>query len=142
MSKTFQVDVVSAEQEIWSGQAASVFATGIAGELGIYPRHTPLITVLRPGPVRVVDEEGEEQFFFCGGGILEVQPHVVTVLADTAMRGEDLDAAAAQKAKDEAERALADRTEAMEVAEAQAKLAEAIAQLQALERLRKSVTRK
>ena len=141
MSKTIQCDIVSAEHEIWSGQAAQVFATGVAGELGIYPRHTPLITQLKPGPVRVVDEAGEEQFFFCGGGIIEVMPHMVTVLADTAMRGEDLDATAAQRAKEEAERELADRTEAMEVAEAQAKLADAMAQLQALERLRKNVTR-
>ena len=140
--KTIQCDIVSAQDAIWSGQAAQVFATGVSGELGIYPRPTPLITQLKPGPVRVVDEAGEEQFFFCGGGIIEVQPHVVTVLADTAMRGADLDAAAAQKAKEEAERALADRTEAMEVAEAQAKLAEAIAQLQALEQLRKKVSRK
>lgn len=141
MSKTIQCDIVSAEAEIWSGQAAQIFATGVSGELGVYPRHAPLITQLRPGPVRVVDEFGEEQFFFCGGGIIEVQPHVVTVLADTAMRGEDLDATAAERARDEAERALADRTEAMEVAQAQAKLAEAIAQLQALERLRKSMKR-
>ena len=141
MSKTFQCDIVSAQDEIWSGQAAQVFATGIAGELGIYPRHTPLITQLKPGPVRVVDEAGEEQFFFCGGGIIEVQPHIVTVLADTAMRGEDIDATAAQKAREEAEREIADRTGEMEVAQAQAKLAEAIAQLQALERLRKSVKR-
>ncbi len=140
--KTIQCDIVSAQNEIWSGQAAQVFATGVSGELGVYPRHTPLITQLRPGPVRVVDESGAEQFFFCGGGIIEVQPHIVTVLADTAMRGEDIDAAAAAKAKEEAERALADRTEAMEVAEAQAKLAEAIAQLQALEQLRKNVKRK
>ncbi len=141
MSKTIQCDIVSAEAEIWSGQAAQIFATGVSGELGVYPRHAPLITQLRPGPVRVVDESGEEQFFFCGGGIIEVQPHVVTVLADTAMRGEDLDATAAERARDEAERALADRTEALEVAQAQAKLAEAIAQLQALERLRKSMKR-
>jgi len=139
--KTFQCDIVSAQNEIWSGKAAQVFATGVAGELGIYPRHTPLITQLKPGPVRVVDEEGEEQFFFCGGGIIEVQPHIVTVLADTAMRGEDLDATAAEKSREEAERALADRSEAMEVAQAQAKLAEAIAQLQALERLRKDLKR-
>ncbi len=141
MSKTFQFDIVSAQDEIWSGQAARVFATGVAGELGIYPRHTPLITQLKPGPVRVVDEQGEEQFFFVGGGIIEVQPHIVTVLADTAMRGADLDAAAAQKAKEEAEREIADRTGEMEVAQAQAKLAEAIAQLQALERLRKDLKR-
>ena len=139
--KTIQCDIVSAQDAIWSGQAAQVFATGVSGELGIYPRHTPLITQLKPGPVRVVDEQGEEQFFFVGGGIIEVQPHMVTVLADTAARGEDLDAAAAQKAKEEAERAIADRTGEMEVAEAQAKLAEAIAQLQALEQLRKKVKR-
>ena len=138
---TIQCDIVSAQDEIWSGQAAQVFAAGVSGDLGIYPRHTPLITQLKPGPVRVVDAEGNEQFFFCGGGIIEVQPHIVTVLADTAMRGEDIDAAAAEKAKEEAERALADRSEAMEVAEAQAKLAEAIAQLQALEQLRKKVSR-
>ena len=139
--KTIQCDIVSAQDAIWSGQAAQVFATGVSGELGIYPRHTPLITQLKPGPVRVVDEQGEEQFFLVGGGIIEVQPHMVTVLADTAARGEDLDAAAAQKAKEEAERAIADRTGEMEVAEAQAKLAEAIAQLQALEQLRKKVKR-
>jgi len=142
MTKTFQCDVVSAEKEIWSGQATQVFASGVAGELGIYPRHTPLITQLKPGPVRVVDANGEEQFFFCGGGIIEVQPHIVTVLADTAMRGADLDETAAQRAKEEAERALADRTEALEVAEAQARLVEAIAQLQALEQLRKKIARK
>ncbi len=141
MGKTFQCDIVSAQNEIWSGQAAQVFATGVSGELGIYPRHTPLITQLKPGPVRVVDENGEEQFFFCGGGIIEIQPHIVTVLADTAMRGEDIDATAAQKAKEEAEREVADRTGEMDVAQAQAKLAEAIAQLQAIERLRKNITR-
>jgi F-type H+-transporting ATPase subunit epsilon len=141
MAKTIQCDIVSAQNEIWSGQATQVFATGVSGELGIYPRHTPLITQLKPGPVRVVDEAGEEQFFFCGGGIIEVQPHIVTVLADTAMRGEDIDAAAAQQAKEEAEREVADRTGEIEVAQAQAKLAEAIAQLQALERLRKNIKR-
>lgn len=139
--KTIQCDIVSAQDEIWSGQAAQVFATGVTGELGIYPRHTPLITELKPGPVRVVDAEGEEQFFFCGGGIIEVQPHMVTVLADTAMRGSDIDATAAQRAREEAERALADRGEGVEVAEAQAKLADAMAQLQALEQLRKKVSR-
>lgn len=140
--KTIQCDIVSAQNEIWSGQAAQVFASGVSGELGIYPRHTPLITQLKPGPVRVVDADGEEQFFFCGGGIIEVQPHIVTVLADTAMRGADIDATAAERAREEAERALADRTDAMEVAEAQSKLANAMAQLQALEQLRKKVSRK
>ena len=141
MSKTMKCDIVSAEKAIWSGQAAQVYATGVSGELGIYPRHTPLITQIKPGPVRVVDEGGDEQFFFCGGGIIEVQPHIVTVLADTAMRGDDLDAAAAQRAKEEAERELQNRQGDMEVAEAQAKLAEAIAQLQALEQLRKKLKR-
>jgi F-type H+-transporting ATPase subunit epsilon len=139
MSKTIQCDIVSAQEQIWSGQAAQVFATGVSGDLGIYPRHTPLITQLKPGPVRVVDAQGEEQFFFVGGGIIEVQPHMVTVLADTAVRAKDLDAAAAQRAKEEAERILAQRTGDMEVAEAQSKLAEAVAQLQALEQLRRKV---
>ena len=141
MTKTIRCDIVSAHKEIFSGEVAMVFATGIAGELGISPRHAPLITQLKPGPVRVQDAAGEEQFFFVSGGIIEVQPHVVTVMADTAMRGEDLDQAAAQAAKAEAERALADRTGEMEIAEAQSKLLEAVAQLQALERLRKNLKR-
>jgi len=141
MTKTIRCDIVSAHKEIFSGEVAMVFATGIAGELGISPRHAPLITQLKPGPVRVQDADGEEQFFFVSGGIIEVQPHVVTVMADTAMRGEDLDQAAAQAAKAEAERALADRTGEMEIAEAQSKLLEAVAQLQALERLRKNLKR-
>ncbi len=141
MSKTIRCDIVSAHEEIYSGDAAMIFATGMAGELGISPRHAPLITQLKPGPVRVQQPNGEEAFFFVGGGILEVQPHVVTVLADTAVRADDLDEAAAVRAKEEAERELQDRTGDMEVAEAQAKLAEAIAQLQALERLRKNLKR-
>lgn len=141
MSKTIHCDVVSAEKEIFSGEAKMVYATGAVGELGISPRHAPLITQLKPGPVRVEKENGEEEFIFVGGGILEVQPHVVTVLADTATRGADLDAAAAEKAREEAERELADRTGEIEVAEAQAKLAEAVAQLQAIEQLRRKVKR-
>jgi F-type H+-transporting ATPase subunit epsilon len=141
MNKTIRCDIVSAHEEIFSGEAAMVFATGTVGELGITPRHAPLITQLKPGPVRVLQPDGEEAFFFVGGGILEVQPHIVTVLADTAVRADDLDAAAAQRAKEEAERELADRTGEMEIAEAQAKLAEAIAQLQALEQLRKKLKR-
>ena len=139
MTKTVRCDVVSAHGEVFSGEAAMVFATGVSGELGITPRHAPLITQLKPGPVRVQDVNGEEQFFFVGGGIIEVQPHVITILADTAMRGDDLDEAAARAAKAEAERELADRTGEMEVAEAQAKLLEAVAQLQAMERLRKNL---
>jgi F-type H+-transporting ATPase subunit epsilon len=116
-----------------------VVATGEMGELGIAPRHAPLITRLKPGQVRVILENGDEQFFYVSGGILEVQPQVVTVLADTAIRAKDLDEAAASKAKSEAERLLANRTDAMEIAEAQAQLAQAVAQLQALERLRKNL---
>ena len=109
------------------------------GELGIAPRHAPLITRLKPGQVRVIQPGGEEQFFYVSGGILEVQPQVVTILADTAVRAKDLDEVSAKKAKEEAERALANRGEGMDVAEAQAKLAEAMAQLQALERLRRNL---
>jgi F-type H+-transporting ATPase subunit epsilon len=141
MTKTIRCDIVSAHAEIFSGEATMVFATGIAGELGISPRHAPLITQLKPGPVRVQQPDGEEAFFFVSGGILEVQPHEITVLSDTATRGEDLDEAAAQAAKAEAERELADRTGEMEVAEAQARLLEAVAQLQAVERLRKNLKR-
>ncbi len=141
MSKTIRCDIVSAHEEIYSGDAAMIFATGLVGELGISPRHAPLITQLKPGPVRVLQPDGEEAFFFVGGGILEVQPHIVTVLADTAVRADDLDEAAAVRAKEEAERELQDRSGEMEVADAQAKLAEAIAQLRALERLRKEIKR-
>ena len=136
---TIRCDIVSAEQEIFHGEATLVVATGELGELGIAPRHAPLITRLKPGQVRVVLEGGEEQFFYVSGGILEVQPQVVTVLADTAIRAEDIDEAAVRKAKEEAERVLANRSEAMEVAEAQQRLAEVTAQLQALERLRKTL---
>jgi len=138
---TIQVDIVSAEAEIFSGEASMVVVTGEEGELGIVPRHAPLLTRIKPGQVRVMLPEGDEEFYYVSGGMLEVQPHVVTVLADTAARASDLDEAAALRAKEEAERALADRTADMEMAEAQAKLAEAIAQLAALERLRKNVKR-
>lgn len=136
---TIRVDIVSAESEIFRGEAQLVVASGEMGELGIAPRHAPLITRLKPGQVRVLLPSGEEQFFYISGGILEVQPQVVTVLADTAIRAKDLDEASAQKAKVEAERILANRTDSMEVAEAQAQLAQAVAQLQALERLRKNL---
>ena len=118
-----------------------LIASGIAGELGITPRHAPLITQLKAGPVRVLMEDGEEEFFFVSGGILEVQPHMITVLTDTATRGADIDEVAAKAAKAEAERQLADRTGEMEIAEAQAQLMQAAAQLAALEQLRKSIKR-
>ena len=139
MTNTLRVDIVSAEAEIFSGDATMLVATGELGELGVTPRHAPLITRLKPGHVDVVLATGERQQFYVSGGILEVQPQVVTVLADTVIRATDLDETAAQRAKKEAEDALANRTDAMEVAEAQAKLAEAMAQLQALERLRKNL---
>jgi F-type H+-transporting ATPase subunit epsilon len=139
MATTIRCDIVSAEEEIFHGNAQMVIATGEMGELGIAPRHAPLITRLKPGQVRVQLENGEEQFFYVSGGILEVQPSVVTVLADTAIRAKDLDEAAARNAKTEAERALANRSDALEIAQAQAQLAQAMAQLQALEHLRRSL---
>jgi F-type H+-transporting ATPase subunit epsilon len=137
MATTIRCEIVSAEAEIFHGNATLVVASGDEGELGIAPRHAPLITRLKPGQVRVIAENGEEQFFYVSGGIIEVQPQVVTVLADTAIRARDLDESAANHAKEQAERLLANRTDAMEVAQAQIELAQAIAQLQAIERLRK-----
>ena len=136
MASTIRCDIVSAEAEIFHGEAEMVVATG---ELGIAPRHAPLITRLKPGKVVVTLPGGEKLDFAISGGILEVQPQVVTVLADTAIRAQDIDEAAVLAAKAEAERILAHRGEAMEVAEAQLRLAETTAQLQALERLRKNL---
>ena len=139
MASTFRCDIVSAEEEIFHGEAVLLVATGELGELGIAPKHAPLITRLKPGKVVVTLPGGEQLDFAVSGGILEVQPTVVTVLADTAVRAQDIDEAAVRAAKDEAERVLAGRSEQMDVAEAQAKLAETMAQLQALERLRKNM---
>ena len=136
---TIRCDIVSAEAEIYSGEATLVVATGEIGELGIAPRHAPLITRLKPGQVRVQLENGEEQCFYVSGGILEVQPQVVTVLADTAIRARDLDEAAARRAKENAERLLANRADAVEIAQAQAELLQAVAQLRAIEQLRKQM---
>ncbi len=136
---TIRVDVVSAEAEIFTGDAKLVVVSGEMGELGIAPRHAPLITRIKPGQVRVIMPDDTEQYFYVSGGILEVQPHVVTVLADTAVRANDIDEAAANLAREEAERALVDRGDAMEIGEAQAKLAEANAQLHALAHLRKNL---
>jgi len=135
---TIQVDVVSAEELIFEGQAEFVALPGENGELGIYPRHTPLITRIRPGSVRVrVAGQSQEELVFVNGGILEVQPDRVTVLADAAVRGKDLDEAKANEAKRLAEEALATRKGDMDYARAQAELAEAVAQLAAIQRLRK-----
>ena len=139
MASTIRCDIVSAEEEIFHGEVQMVVATGEMGELGIAPRHAPLITRLKPGKVVVTTVGGEQLDFAISGGILEVQPQVVTILADTAIRANDIDEASVRAAKEEAERILAGRAEAMEVAEAQAKLAEVQAQLQALERLRKTL---
>ena len=139
MASTIRCDIVSAEAEIFHGEATLIVATGELGELGIAPKHAPLITRLRPGKVVVTQPNGEVLDFAISGGILEVQPTVVTVLADTAVRAQDIDEAKVRAAKEEAERILAHRGEAMEIAEAQARLAEVTAQLQALERLRKNL---
>ncbi|QYR52902.1 F0F1 ATP synthase subunit epsilon [Lysobacter soyae] len=139
MASTIRCDIVSAEAEIYSGEATLVVATGEIGELGIAPKHAPLITRLKPGKVVVTTPDGEQLDFAISGGILEVQPEMVTVLADTAVRAQDIDEAAVRKAKEEAERVLAGRGEAMDVAEAQQRLAEVSAQLAALERLRKNL---
>jgi F-type H+-transporting ATPase subunit epsilon len=137
MAMTIHVDIVSAESAIHSGLASMVYAPGEMGELGIAPRHTALITRLKPGDVRVQKEDGEIEHFYVSGGMLEVQPHVVTVLADTAIRAHDLDEAAAVEAKRRAEDALAGKAADFEYAKAQAELAEAVAQLRAIEKLRK-----
>ncbi len=134
---TIKVDVVSAEEQIFSGQAKFVALPGEAGELGILPGHTPLITRIRPGAVRIEAENGEEEFVFVAGGILEVQPGAVTVLADTAIRGNDLDEAKADQARKRAEEALQNSGSNIEYATAQAELAYATAQLAAIARLRK-----
>ena len=139
MSTTIRCDIVSAEAEIFQGEATLVVATGEMGELGIAPRHAPLITRLKPGKVVVTQADGTQLDFAIGGGILEVQPQVVTILADTAIRADDIDEAAVKAAKEEAERVLAGRGEAMDIAEAQQKMAEVMAQLSALERLRKNL---
>ncbi|WP_206955553.1 F0F1 ATP synthase subunit epsilon [Trinickia acidisoli] len=134
---TIKVDVVSAEEQIFSGMAKFVALPGEAGELGILPGHTPLITRIRPGAVRIEAENGEEEFVFVAGGILEVQPGAVTVLADTAIRGADLDEAKAEQARKRAEEVLQNSGSNIEYATAQAELAYATAQLAAIARLRK-----
>ncbi len=136
MAMTFHVDIVSAEAEIFSGKANMLFAPAVMGELGIAPRHTPLLTRLKPGEVRVQLEGQDEQVFFVSGGMLEVQPHVVTVLADTAMRGKDLDEAHALRVKERAEKAMTDRKTDFDYAKAQIELAEAIAQLRTIQHMR------
>jgi F-type H+-transporting ATPase subunit epsilon len=138
MANTLQVDVVSAEEQIYSGEAEFVVLPGEAGELGIYPRHAPLITRIKPGAVRIkVPDREEEEFVFVAGGILEVQPKVVTVLADTAIRGADLDEAKANEALKKAEEARKSAQDKQEIATVEAELAMLAAQLAAIQKLRK-----
>jgi F-type H+-transporting ATPase subunit epsilon len=134
---TIHVDVVSAEASIFSGEAEFVVLPGEAGELGIYPRHTPLITRIRPGAVRILKPGGEEELVFVAGGILEVQPKIVTVLADTAIRGHDLDEAKANEAIKKAEEARAKVTDKQEIAVVEGELAMLAAQLAAIRKMRR-----
>ncbi len=141
MAMTMHVDIVSAEKSIFSGTAEVVVAPALMGEVGIHPRHTQMLTPLKPGEVRITKQGGEEEAIYVSGGIMEVQPHVITILSDTAVRAHDLDEAAAQEAKLRAEQALTDRSGEIDLAEAQSQLAEAVAQLQAIQRLRKKTNR-
>ncbi|TDR23495.1 F0F1 ATP synthase subunit epsilon [Marinicella litoralis] len=138
---TIQCDIVSAEKAIYSGEVTMVIASGVAGELGIAPRHAPLITQLKPGQVRVLLADGGEEDFYVSGGILEVQPYMVSVLADTAVRADDIDEAAAIKAKEEAENLLRNNDKKQDLAMVQADLAKAMAQIQAISRLKKNLKR-
>lgn len=138
MAMTIHVDIVSAEQSLYSGSAEVVIAPGQRGELGIYPRHTPLLTTLKPGSVRIkVPNQEEEELVYVSGGILEVQPNTVTILSDSAIRGADLDEAKALEAMRAAEEAMKDKSASIDYAQAQAELAQAVAQLAAIKKLRK-----
>ena len=138
---TIKVEIVSAEKALYSGEAEMFFAPANMGEVGVTPGHAPLLTSLSPGEVRVKHTDGSEEAFYVSGGMLEIQPNVVTVLSDTGVRAEDLDEAAVMKAKEEAERAFHDRESEMDYATAEAQLAETIAQLQTIQRMRKRAGR-
>ena len=131
------LDIVSAEEKIFSGNVKNIIAAAMMGEVGIYPKHTPMITPLKPGEVKIITEEDEEKLFFISGGVIEVQPDIVTVLADTAIRGEDLDEAKAEESKKRAEEALSDKSDNIDAAKALAELAQAAAQLKVIEKIRK-----
>ena len=139
MAMTMHVDIVGAEAQIYTGRATMVFAPGSVGELGIAPRHTQLIATLKAGTVRVIEDGGAEHYVYVNGGILEVQPNTVTVLADNAARGSDLNEAAAEAARVRAEQALADRKDDVDYAHVQAELLEAVAQLETLKKMRRHV---
>lgn len=138
MAMTMHVNIVSAETQLFSGTAEIVVAPASQGEVGIHPRHTQMLTTLKPGEVRITKQGGEEESIYVSGGILEVQPHMVTILSDTAVRATDLDEAAATEAMERARQALADKTGDMEEAEALARIVESAAQLRMIEKLRKA----
>ena len=141
MAMTMHLDIVSAEESIFSGTVEFISARSAGGEVGVLPRHSPMLLQLQPGEVRVTVQGGQEQFFYVSGGMLEVQPHVVTILADTAARAKDLDEAAALEAKKRAEEALHDKRGEMDYAKAATELAAAAAQLRAIQALRKNINR-
>lgn len=136
---TSHCDIVSAEEEIYSGRVEMLVCSGIMGELGIAAGHAPLLTLLKPGPIKITKQGGEEEIYYVSGGILEVQPHLVTVLADTAIRAHDMDEAAAAEAKKKAEEALADQKADIDHAMAAAQLAEAVAQLRTIQEIRRKL---
>ena len=138
MAMTMHVNIVSAETEIFSGTVTQVFAPAEMGEVGVFPRHAPMLSTLKAGVVRVISQEGEEQSFYVSGGILEIQPHVVTILSDTAMRAADIDESAALEAKARAESAMTDKAADMDYAKAKAELLEAVAQIETLKKIRKN----
>ncbi|WP_136247233.1 F0F1 ATP synthase subunit epsilon [Halomonas borealis] len=141
MTKTFKCEIVSAAASIFSGEAEQIVAAGREGDLGVLAGHTPLLTELAPGPVRIVRGGGEEDHFYVSGGFLEVQPEVVTVLADTAVRADDLDEAAAEEARQQALKAMQDKSAELDYSRATAELAEAAAQLRTIQQLRRKVGR-
>lgn len=138
---TTNCDIVSAEESIFSGSVRMVVASGVMGELGILPGHTPLLTQLKPGPIRLIQPDGAEEIFYCSGGILEIQPHMVTILADTVVRADNLDIAAAEEARKQAEIALVNQKDEVDYANAAAQLAEAVARLRTLDAIRKKMGR-
>jgi len=138
MAMTMHLDIVSAEKELFSGLAEVVIAPAIMGEVGIHARHTPMLTPLKPGEVKITKQGGEVEFIYVSGGMMEVQPSVVTILSDTAVRAQDLDEAAAMEAKQAAEEAISNREGDIDIAEAQSKLLEAVAQLRMIENFRKN----
>ena len=137
MAMTMHVNIVSAESEIYSGTVTQVFAPAEMGEVGVMPRHAPMLSTLKAGVVRVIPLDGEEQTFFVSGGILEIQPHVVTILSDTALRATDIDESAALEAKSRAEAAMKDKASDMDYAKAKSELIEAVAQIETLKKIRK-----